>query len=46
MLHGYLGAILQGLVSTLAVAALSLAVACVFGLVGAVAKLSPSRAAR
>ena len=40
MFHGYLPAILEGLRSTLVVAALSLAVACVFGLAGAVAKLS------
>lgn len=46
MLHGYLPAILQGLGVTLAVAALSLAVACVFGLAGAIAKLSNSRVAR
>ncbi len=46
MLHGYLPAILQGLASTLAVAAVSLAIACAFGLLGAVAKLSRSRAAR
>jgi arginine/ornithine transport system permease protein len=46
MFHGYLSAILGGLGITLAVAGLSLAVACVFGLVGAMAKLSRSRAAR
>jgi arginine/ornithine transport system permease protein len=46
MLHGYLGAILEGLRSTLVVAAASLAIACVFGLLGAVAKLSKSRVAR
>ena len=46
LLHGYLPAILQGLASTLTVAAVSLAIACVFGLIGAVAKLSKSRAAR
>ncbi len=46
MFHGYLGAILGGLGITLTTAALSLAVACVFGLAGAVAKLSRSRAAR
>ena len=46
MLHGYLPAILGGLWVTLSVAALSLAVACLFGLIGAVAKLSHSRAAR
>jgi hypothetical protein len=37
MFHGYLGAILGGLGITLATAALSLAVACGFGLLGAVA---------
>lgn len=41
--HGYLGAILGGLGITLGVAALSLATACVFGLLGAVAKLSRTR---
>lgn len=46
MLHGYGPAILGGLAVTLGVAAASLAVACVFGLAGAVAKLSRSRAAR
>jgi len=46
MLHGYLPAILGGLTVTLSVAALSLLAACVFGLVGAVAKLSGSAAAR
>jgi arginine/ornithine transport system permease protein len=46
MFHGYLGAILGGLGITLATAALSLAVACAFGLLGAVAKLSRSRLAR
>ncbi len=46
MLYGYLPTILEGLWLTLRVAACSLAVACVFGLVGAVAKLSASRAAR
>jgi arginine/ornithine transport system permease protein len=46
VLHGYLPAILEGLVLTLQVSALSLAIACVFGLVGATAKLSGSRAAR
>ena len=46
MLHGYLPAILGGLWVTLSVAALSLATACVFGLIGAVAKLSGSRSAR
>ena len=46
MFHGYLPAILEGLRSTLVVAVLSLAVACVFGLAGAVAKLSGPRPAR
>lgn len=42
-LHGYLPAILDGLKSTLSVAALALLVACVFGLMGAAAKLSEKR---
>ena len=46
MLHGYLPAILEGLGLTLRVSALSLAIACVFGLIGAAAKLSGSRTAR
>ena len=46
MFQGYLPAILSGLGITLAIAALSLAVACVFGLLGAIAKLSASRVAR
>jgi His/Glu/Gln/Arg/opine family amino acid ABC transporter permease subunit len=46
MLHGYLPTLLNGLWITLAVAATSLALACVFGLAGAVAKLSASRLAR
>ncbi len=46
MLYGYLPAILEGLGLTLRVSALSLAIACVFGLIGAAAKLSGSRAAR
>ncbi|MFN9212631.1 MAG: ABC transporter permease [Betaproteobacteria bacterium] len=46
MLHGYGPAILGGLASTLKLALLSLAVASVFGLVGAVAKLSAARWAR
>ena len=46
MLHGYMPAILGGLVLTLQVSAASLAIACVFGLIGATAKLSGSRAAR
>jgi arginine/ornithine transport system permease protein len=45
-LHGYFPAILQGLASTLTVAAVSLAVACVFGLAGAVAKLYGGRVLR
>jgi arginine/ornithine transport system permease protein len=46
ILHGYLPAILEGLSLTLRVSAVSLAIACVFGLIGATAKLSGSRAAR
>ncbi len=46
MLHGYLPAILEGLWSTLRVAASALAVACAFGLFGAAAKLSRSRTAQ
>ncbi|MBC7610446.1 MAG: ABC transporter permease [Polaromonas sp.] len=46
MLYGYWPAILGGLVLTLQVSALSLAIACVFGMAGAAAKLSGSRAAR
>jgi len=46
MLHGYLPAILGGLLLTLQIAAASLMVACVLGMLGAVAKLSQSRAAR
>lgn len=46
MLHGYLPAILGGLSLTLQIAAASLAVACVLGMLGAVAKLSQSRVAR
>lgn len=42
MFHGYLPMILEGLRITLSVALVSLAVACVFGLLGAVAKLSAS----
>jgi arginine/ornithine transport system permease protein len=45
MLYGYLPAILDGLVTSLKVAAFSLAIACVFGLLGAAAKLSRSRIA-
>ncbi|KPF48515.1 ABC transporter [beta proteobacterium AAP121] len=44
MLHGYGPALLGGLFTTLAVAALSLAVAALFGLAGAAARLSSSRA--
>ena len=46
MLYGYLPAILEGLWLTLRVSAVSLAIACGFGLIGAIAKLSSSRAAR
>jgi arginine/ornithine transport system permease protein len=46
MLHGYLPAIVEGLSLTLRIAAASLAVACVLGLLGALAKLSHSRALR
>ena len=46
MLHGYGPALLGGLWTTLSVAALSLAVACVFGLAGAAARLSRSRLLR
>ena len=46
MLHGYLPAILTGLQTTLAVAAVSLAIACGFGLAGALAKLSENVVAR
>ncbi len=46
MLYGYLPAIFEGLGLTLRVSALSLAIACVFGLLGASAKLSQSRTAR
>lgn len=42
MFHGYLPMILDGLRVTLSVAVVSLAVACVFGMAGASAKLSPS----
>jgi len=45
MLHGYLPAILGGLQSTLSVAAVSLLAACIFGLIGAAAKLAASPAA-
>ena len=46
MLYGYLPAILDGLSLTLRVSAVSLAIACVFGLIGAAAKLSRSRFAQ
>jgi arginine/ornithine transport system permease protein len=46
MFQGYLPMILDGLRVTLSVASVSLAIACVFGLLGAVGKLSPSRPAR
>jgi arginine/ornithine transport system permease protein len=46
MLYGYLPAILEGLVLTLKVSITSLAIACVFGIIGAAAKLSASRSAR
>jgi arginine/ornithine transport system permease protein len=46
MFHGYLNAILAGLAVTLGVAAASLVVACVFGLFGALAKLSKTKALR
>lgn len=46
MLHGYLPMILDGLRVTLTVAAASLGVACVFGMAGAVAKLSAAAPAR
>jgi len=42
MFHGYLPMILDGLRVTLSVALVSLAVACIFGLMGASAKLSAS----
>lgn len=45
-LHGYGPAILQGLASTLMVAACSLAISCAFGLLGAVLKLYGPRPAR
>lgn len=46
MLHGYLPAIMGGLHTTLSVAAASLAIACLFGMAGAAAKLSGSPLAR
>ncbi len=46
MLYGYWPAILEGLILTLQVSVTSLAIACLFGLVGASAKLSGSRTLR
>jgi arginine/ornithine transport system permease protein len=46
MLHGFLPSLLEGATVTLSVALASLAVAVLLGLVGALAKLSRSRAAR
>ncbi|MBJ6127305.1 ABC transporter permease [Microvirga sp. BT325] len=46
MLHGYLPAILGGLQSTVSVAGTSLVIACVFGMIGAAAKLSSARTPR
>ena len=46
MFHGYLPTIFGGLGITLSIALLSLAAACVFGLLGAMAKLSPRRPLR
>lgn len=46
ILHGYLPAILGGLQSTVSVAATSLAIACIFGMIGAAAKLSRARLPR
>lgn len=46
MFHGYFPMILEGLKVTLSVASVSLAIACLFGLLGAVAKLSSSILAR
>jgi His/Glu/Gln/Arg/opine family amino acid ABC transporter permease subunit len=46
MFYGYLPMILDGLRVTLSVAAVSLAVACVFGMLGALGKLSTSRPVR
>ena len=46
LLYGYLPAILEGLQLTLKVSAASLAIACLFGMIGAAAKLSNSKAAR
>ena len=46
LLYGYLPAILEGLILTLEVSAVSLTIACVFGIAGAMAKLSGSSALR
>jgi arginine/ornithine transport system permease protein len=46
MFHGYLPAILSGLSVTLSVAAVALLIACLFGLLGALAKQSKSVALR
>lgn len=46
MFHGYLPMILAGLRVTLTVATMSLLIACVFGLVGAIAKLYGGRVAK
>jgi arginine/ornithine transport system permease protein len=43
MLHGFLPSILEGMLLTMAVALCSLAIALIFGLLGAAAKLSKSR---
>jgi len=44
--HGYLPFVLEGMVLTIEVALLSLAIACALGMIGAVAKLSGSLVAR
>ncbi len=46
MFHGYLPMILSGLRVTLSVASVSLAIACLFGLIGALAKVYGNGAAR
>ncbi len=46
MLHGYHVAILDGLKTTISVAAMSLFIACLFGMAGAAAKLSGARVPR
>lgn len=46
MFHGYLPMILSGLRVTLSVASTSLAIACAFGLIGALAKVYGNRTAR